>query len=380
MSTVVSRAARRRWAAVTVGTALLVGSLVVAPWAWSAVGVAPTSASPEVLVERALASGDVAYSATGESRGSLALPDIRGFGGFASLLGGTTRTRVWWAGDTRWRVDVVGLTGEQGTYGLPTSITTWDYETRRLVTVAGEPPARLPRADDLIAPRAAQRLLAALGPDDRLSTLPARRLDGREADGLRVVPGDARSTIARAEVWLDRETGLPLRMRMVDAAGGDALVTSLSDVTVGRPADDVLSPPTTSTARRELQTAPDLISRIAERSPWAMPDELAGLRATDPALDGTATYGSGLVRVAVLPLPGRLTREIVANAESAGSVGEEVAGGSLVRIGSSLLNVVLAVGDDGRHAYVVTGLVDPALLDEVSTDLLASPPPLRYGR
>lgn len=380
MSTVVSRAARRRWASVAGGTALLVGSLGVAPWAWSAVGVAPTSASAEAVVERALASGDVSYSATGESRGSLALPDVRGFGGLASLVGGTTRTRIWWAGDSHWRVDVVGLTGEQDTYGLPSSTTTWDYETRRLVTVAGEPSARLPRADDLVAPRAVQRLLSALGPTDRLSLLPARRIGGRDADGLRVVPGDARSTIARAEVWVDRATGLPLRLRMVDRAGDDALVTTLSGVRLGRPDDEVLRPPTTSTARRELETAPDLVARLAARSTWQMPDELAGLQASDPAAAGTPTYGTGLVRVAVLPLPGRLTREVVANVTSAGSVSEDVAGGSLVRVGSSLLNVVLAVGDDGRHAYVITGLVDPTLLDEVATELLASPPPLRYGR
>ncbi|MGG5261124.1 sigma-E factor regulatory protein RseB domain-containing protein [Phycicoccus avicenniae] len=374
MSTVVSRAARRRWAAVTAGTALLVGSLVVTPWAWSAVGVAPTTTSPTALVERALASDDVAYSATGESRGALALPDLRGFDGLASLLGGTTRTRVWWAAPTRWRVDVVGLSGEQDTYGLDTSITTWDYESRRLVTVAGEPVARLPRADDLLPPQAVRRLLASLGPSDRLSLLPARRVGGREADGLRIVPGDRRSTVARADVWLDRATGLPLRLLLVDARGGDALVTALSGVTTGRPDDDVLTPPAPPNARRELDRAPDLVSRIAQRSPWSLPDELAGLPATDPAVEGTGTYGDGLVRVAVLPLPDRLSGDVVGSATAAGSVAEEVPGGRLVRIGSSLLNVVLAVGEDGEHAYVLAGLVEPALLDAVAADLFATPP------
>ncbi len=164
MTTVVSRDARRRWAVVLAGTAALVAALGLGPWALSAVGVGATAAAPDDLVRRALASGTVAYSARSESRGGLALPDLTGFGGLAALLGGTTHTRVWWGDRTHWRVDVVDLTGERDSYRLPDSVTTWDYESRRLDTVVGDPSARLPRPDDLVAPAAARRLLAALGP------------------------------------------------------------------------------------------------------------------------------------------------------------------------------------------------------------------------
>lgn len=377
MSTVVTADARRRWLVVVVGVAVLAVALSLGPRLLASVAVPGSTAAPEAVVQRALASGTVSYTATGESRGALALPDISGFGDLAALLGGTTTTRIWWEGPRRWRVDTVDATGESDTYGLATSTTTWDYESRRLVTVLGDASARLPRADDLVAPAAARRLLAAVGPQDRVTALPARRVDGRVTDAVRVEPGDDRSTIQRADVWVDRESGLPLRLVVVGRDGGDALVSELDGVELGRPDRAITTPPAPPIARRSLEDAPDLVARVAAGSPWVMPDRLAGLPASGSVADGADTYGTGLVRVAVLPLPGRVAAQILGNTEKAGAAPQEVEGGEIARIGSSLLNAAVVRGEDRRHAYVVTGLVTPALLDEVAADLLASPPPFR---
>lgn len=377
MTTVVSRSARRRWATVAAGTAVLVAALGLGPPALSALGVGAATTTPAETVRRALGSSGVAFSAVGESRGNLALPDLSGFGGLASLLGDTTRTRVWWSDPGHWRVDVVGVTGETDTYGLPSSITTWDYESRRLVTVAGDPSARLPRADDLLAPQAARRLLGSVGPQDRLEALPAERVGGRVADGVRVVPGDARSTLAHADVWVDRATGLPLKVVLTGVTGGDALVSTLGQVDIGRPDAAVLTPPAPAIARRDFTRAADPIARVAGRIAWARPDSLAGLPLGDAPVQGVATYGTGLVRVAVLPLPRRLARDVVANATKAGSATAELNGGTVVRIGSSLLNVALAEDDETGDAYVLAGLVTPAVLDEAAVGLFASPSFLR---
>ncbi|NHA69137.1 LolA-like protein [Phycicoccus flavus] len=379
MSTVVTSQARRRWLAVGSGTLLLATLLGVGPWLRATVAVEPAGTTPQAVLDRALASADVAFSATGESRGGLALPDLSGFGDLAALLGGTTDTRVWWGGPRRWRVDTVDALGETDTYGQAGSVTTWDYESRRLVTVVGDASARLPRADDLLAPTAARRLLGAVGPGDRISSLPARRVDGRVTDGVRVEPGDPRSTVAHADVWVDRATGLPLRLAVVGSGGTDALVSELSQVRLGQPDDAVLTPPAAPTARRSVESAPDLVARVAAASPWDMPDRLAGLGAVGPDLAGAPTYGDGLVRVAVLPLPPRTAEDVMRGATSAGSATEEVDGGRIVRIGSNLLNAVVVRGADQWHAYVVTGLVDPALLDAVAADLLADPPPPTRG-
>ena len=191
-------------------------------------------------------------------------------------------------------------------------------------------------------------------------------------------PGQA-GTIANADVWVDRETGLPLRLVVVGTGGSEALVTEVSGVSIGSPPADVVFPPAPPIARRSLETAPDLIARVSQGNPWAMPDRLAGLPASGPLLDGTTTYGTGLVRVAVLPLPPRTARDVLRNVESAGSAVEDLGGGQVARIGSSLLNAAVVRGDRG-HAYVLTGLVEPALLEAVAADLLASPPLLRGDR
>ena len=373
MSTVVTPAARRRWSVVVAGTAALVAVLGLGPRALAGMAVPPTTAPPEEVAARALRSADVAFSARGRSRGGLALPDLRGFGGLAALLGGTTDTRVWWQDPSRWRVDVVELTGERDTYGLPHSVTTWDYESRRLVTVVGDQPARLPRADDLVAPMAGRRLLGLVGPEDRLTALPAGRVGGRVVDVVRIVPGDARSTIAHADLSVDRDTGLPLRVDIVDGAGGTALVTELSDLRLGPPVPDVLTPPAPPIARRSLETTPDVVARVAARGEVSMPDRVAGLPVATSPVGGVATYGSGLVRVTVLPLPGRLAAELARGASSVGAPAEDVPGGSVGRIGSALLNAVVAREAGGRRAFVVAGLVQPDLLDAVALELLETP-------
>ena len=380
MSTVETPAARRRWALVGAGVALLVAVLAGGPRVLAVAAVPPTTATPGEVVARALASADVPYVARGESRGDLALPDLRGFGDLAALLGGTTSTRVWWDGPRHWRVDAVDPAGERDTYGLATSVTTWDSGSRRLDVVVGDPSARLPRPDDLLAPQAARRLLAAVGPQDRLEALDARRVDGRTTDGVRVVPGDVRSTVERADVRVDRATGLPLHVEVVGRSGRTSLVSTLHDVAFERPDASVVTPPAPPDARRGVDRAPDLVARAATASPWLVPDALAGLTASGVDVARAPTYGSGLVRVLALPLPPRVAGEVVGDASSVGTAEERVPGGAVTRVGSGLLNAALVRDDDGQHAYVLVGLVDPALLDAMAADLLGDPPPPRTMR
>jgi hypothetical protein len=111
-----------------------------------------------------------------------------------------------------------------------------------------------------------------------------------------------------------------------------------------------------------------------QRAPWILPDELAGLAVSRTVLEGTATYGSGLLRFAVLPLPGRVARDIIANARSAGGNPVELPGGTVWQVSSSLLDVVVAQGDDFRHAYLIAGMVSPDVLQSAAGELLADPP------
>ena len=375
---VATASARRRWAAVAATCALLLGLPLGASGAVDLLTRSDdNSSTARDILQHALRSRGVAYTGLGESRGTLGLPSLPGLGAVAGLLGGTTRTRVWWAEPDRWRVDVVTVTGEQGTYGTPSGLVAWDYERLRLRTVVGEPPARLPRADDLLAPQAARRLLSGVGRADRLERLPDRRIAGRAANGLRVVPSARSSTIGAAEVWVDAESGLPLRLRVVDRAGTDALVTQLSDVRLGRPAPAVTTPPSPADVSNDVVTAPDLAAAVDQRAPWRLPDTLAGLPVTRSFLEGSATYGRGLVRFTVLPLPDRIADDVVFNARTAGAAALDVEGGEAWQVSPSLLDVVVARGEDLEHAYLVAGLVTIDVLTEAVRELLADPPPRR---
>ncbi|MBC3762054.1 hypothetical protein ACUN7V_12645 [Quadrisphaera oryzae] len=153
------RAAGLRWLAVVLGTALLVTAALVGRPAWSAAGSGEQEAVTEVLA-RAASSASVSFSGTATSSGALGLPDLPRLGDVAALVGESTRTRTWWAGEQTWRTDVLTATGERGEYATGGQLTGWDYERDALTVGAPLSGARLPRASDLLPPALARSLLA----------------------------------------------------------------------------------------------------------------------------------------------------------------------------------------------------------------------------
>jgi hypothetical protein len=379
---VVTHQARRRWAAVVAG----LGVLAAAPAATSAASswaVAATSddgpaPAPSVLVARALASTAVPHSGLAESRGNLGLPDLPRLGDVAARVGGVTRTRVWWAGPTAWRVDVLAATGEQGVYGDGSRTVLWDYERGRLTDVTGAPRVRLPRADDLLPPQAARRLLGGLGPADRLQPLPGRRtVAGRSAPGVRVLPADARSSIGHIDVWLDPVEGLPVEIDVVDTHGVTAMQSRFTTLDLAPPDRSVVTVPAAPGVVHDSTTEPDLVGRIQRTGAWRLPGSLAGLPSSEPIVGGTASYGSGLVRILVLPISPRLAGQTLTAVRSGGGTPLGLPGGEALLVSSGVLDLVVARGSDGQHAYLIAGLVSAQVVTAAARELLASPPPRR---
>ena len=401
---VVVRRSRRRWGAVALGVAFLLAlpTATSSTLAWAASRSRSTEATA-VLVQRVLASDARPYSGLAEIRGGLSLPDLPRLGDLVARLGGTTRARVWWAGPTSWRVAQLSLTGEQATYRSGDRLVQWDYEQSRLTDVvtlptgqaggagsgaggsgtSGAASIRLPRTDDLLPPQAARRLLAAVGPGDRVDPLPGARLvAGVAAQGLRVVPGDPRSTIGHVDVWVDPGSGIPVQLTVVDRHGATALTSAFLDLSQAPPpAQDVAIPPAPGTVH-DSTTTPDLASRIQQVGPWQLPPTLAGLPASSPVVGGTATYGSGLTRFIVLPLSGRLSGAVFGAAHDGGAGAVKLARGDGLSITSGMLSLVVARGTDGepgdpQHAYLITGLVSASVLADAAQQLLSHPPPRR---
>lgn len=374
--TVVSGGARRRWAAVVAGTALVLSVPTLADAASSVAarsrGTAP-ALSPAALVQRALRSAPVAHSGLAESRGTLGLPDVRQFGNLAALLGGTTRERVWWQDPDRWRVAQLMATGEQDLYGYGgDTLVSWDYERNLQRTTVGEQGARLPRVDDLLPPQAARRLLASADAGDAVTGLPSRYLAGHLASGVRITPASDRTTIGVVDVWVDPASGLPLAVRVADRHGTTAFESAFLDVQLGAPTEADLAVPSPLGARLETGEAPDLVSLVDRYERHGLPWSVAGQLRTPGVLGGTATYGRGFGRFVVVPLPPGSADDILDAARARTKI-QDVPAGQLAVIASGVVSASLAVSSSGQGAFLVAGLVPPSLVQSAGKELLTSP-------
>jgi hypothetical protein len=370
---------------VALGGTLAIGLL---PTAVSALPVSGSDRTPREIVAEARESATVPHEGYAETTGALGLPDLPRLGEVAALLGGTTHARVWWRSTTAWRVDQVTATGESDTYAWRGALHTWDYEGRRLRTILSESPVRLPRVDDLLPPQAARRILAGVTRDDRLTPLPAKRVAGRSADGVRIVPVATDSTVGRVDLYVDSASGLPLSLQLYPRGSSHAALSSrFLDVRLVRPDSGILTPRIPATLPIEPVTVPDFAAAVDVFAPFELPARLGtSARSRDLlSVGGTATYGAGLARFVVLPLTPELGRSALAAATDGGGLALTVRGGDAVLIETPLLNAVIAQGhpeqepsvDRRGRSYLVAGLVDADTLTTAVTALFANPPPPR---
>src|SRR5262249_24190191 len=145
----------------------------------------------------------------------LGLPNLPDVGDITTLLDGTTDQYAWYRSASQWRADVVTTAGENDTYeaGALGSFE-WGYTTDTLTQIFGSQPVRLPRPADLLPPALAQRLVSYAGPGTQLATVPAERVGGIDAAGLRLTPAGNTSTISAIDVWADPRTGLPVEVKV----------------------------------------------------------------------------------------------------------------------------------------------------------------------
>ena len=185
--------------------------------------------------------------------------------------------RVWWRGPADNRVDVVTPAGETGTHRGPGATWTWEYETATATRAAANP-LDLPAPPDLLPSSLGRRLLSEAA-DDELSRIGARRVAGRDALGLRLVPAAAASSVRRVDVWVDTATGLPLQVELVEKGRGrPALDTRFLDLDLAVP----------SAGGHRLRPAPG-----GHRPRGARGRGRAGGRAADPASSSAETSCCG---------------------------------------------------------------------------------------
>ncbi|MGY1623262.1 transcriptional regulator [Geodermatophilus sp. SYSU D00965] len=356
--------AMRRWAVVG---ALVVG-LVALPSLLGALPAEDADVPAAQLRAAVLTSGDVGFSGYAVSAGGLALPVSDVLPDVADLFSDRTTMRVWWRGPEEHRVDVVSAAGETGVYRTECATWTWEYESA--TATRGEPSSlALPTPPDLLPAPLGRRLLSE-AEDGELSRVGARRVAGRTAFGLRLVPAEAASSVGRVDVWVDPASGLPLQVEVfADGAADPALDTRFLDLDLTAPAASVVAfePPPDATVG-EAPDTDELIRDAGRRSPVGpLPAELAGLprRTLEGVPPAVGVYGRGVTLLAVAPVPPRL----------AGGLRQalQVAPGALVddlglRVAAGPLGLMLVDGPDGG-GYVLTGTVTLDALAQAARQL-----------
>lgn len=207
---------------------------------------------------------------------------------------------------------------------------------------------------------------------DRVTTLDGRRIASREAAGLRVVPGSAESTIGSVDVWLDAPSGLPLAVAVRDRRGGVAYESSFLDVDFTTPAPADIAAPLPEGARTEVREAPDIVALVDRYARRRLPSVLAGEPRTPGVVRGTATYGQGLARFVVVPLPPDPAEDVLDAARLRAPV-KQVPGGRLVVLDAGIVTAAVAVSDVGGRDYLIAGLVTPSVMTSAGQALLARP-------
>jgi hypothetical protein len=363
---VVTRQAYRRWAIVAAGTALLCGlPALIAAWPVPAAAV-----STAQLRARILSSAGVPYQGYVESNVDLGLPSLPDLGNVTSLLDGTTDQYAWYVSADQWRADVLTSAGETDTYQSSEFGTyEWNYSSDLLTQVLGSEPVRLPRAADLLPPALAQRLLSYVGSATTVSALPARRIAGVDAAGLRLTPVGSTSTISAVDMWADPRTGLAVEVEIFGRdSAAPVLVSQFLSVSLARPAAAILTPNLSTGVNFATSNLPDA-TRILNSYGPELPPSLGGVArvAGVPGLPDVAAYGSGLARFAAVPLPYSTGQSLIQAASSAG-VTVQLGGGTAVIIQTPLVTVLVSQQYSGP-VYLLAGTVTPDVLERAAEQL-----------
>ncbi|GGG19526.1 hypothetical protein GCM10007304_36820 [Rhodococcoides trifolii] len=348
--------------------ALGLAMLVATPSIVARLPVDESEVGAAELLARVQSSTSTPYSGYAEAVGGIVLPVTDGLGGLPDLLGDTTNLRAWFRSPVSWRVDTIRLGGERDLYRTPRRLWRWDYEQNTaVVSPVPEPSLRLPREADLLPPELGRRLLSEATADE-VTRLPTRRLAGRDAPGLRLVPNQPQSTVTEVDVWVDPDSGIPLKVDVLAAGAGRPIVsTTFLDFSGATPDADTVRfiPPPGADVQQEGGT--DIASFADRIDTRSLPATLSGLDLNSRDGQGSVgIYGRGVTELVAAPLPRRAGRSLVDQLRAAPGA---VVTGNTVALSIGPLNaLVTGPNEDGRR-YLLSGTVTAQTLATAALQL-----------
>jgi hypothetical protein len=352
--------AAHRWGLAGVATALA----VLTPYVGRLHHVGNPHVATAALVAEVRDSAATPYSGTVDVEGGVGLPIADHFSDLADLFGGETRLRVWWRGNLDWRVDRLLDTGEVDLYHHGRITTEWNYE-RNEARTSGDPEIRLPRDSDLLPPEVAQRALDG-EPTADVTALPARRVAGVDAAGLRVQITDPRSSLRHVDLWVDPATGVTLSAQVYGDSAQPAVSSTFTTYSSNSPDAATTQFHPAPRVHRFSENAIDIADAADQYAPVRTPASVAGLARS--AGVSAAVYGSGLTRLLAIPLPYREAYDLASQLQTSGA--QKFHGERLLRVGPLGVMVTSGAGRLGVH-WLLGGTVTDATLLEAAHDLAA---------
>ena len=363
---------RWRWVAVLVGVAVF----CCLPTAVAALPVSVPAVTARQLEDRILASQGLSFAGYAESDADFGLPAFPAFSSVTPLLDGVTRMRVWQASPDRWRVDTLSDAGENDTYQAGGNEYVWDSGQQLLSGIFGRQAVRLPRASDLSPEALSVRIIKEAGPAAGLHALAARRVAGRSAAGLAVVPASSESTIGKADIWADPATGLPLLVEVFGrGAAAPTLTSQFLQVGPWKPDPAILTPQRGSGTGFTSTTPSNFAGVLRNLDDEALPGSLDG-RSRQPSPAGfgqIGIYGGGLATFAVLTFRHDTGGQLLTDALDAGAAPLTVPDGTGAVASAPLVNLVLMHPYDSPDTFLLTGLVSKDTLERAAAVLAAKP-------
>jgi outer membrane lipoprotein-sorting protein len=302
-----------RWAAPLAAAGIIGAVTVGASVAASASTPLPPRTAAQLLVDLQGAhltglSGTVVQSSdlglpalpgvtTGSGSGAGASSDL------TSLLSGTHTLRVWYAGDTKQRVALLGSLGESDVVRNGSDLWLWS-STNKTATHYALPAHTTGLSGSAVTPspiptpvdpqQAAEKALAAIDPTTSVTTDGTATVAGRAAYELVIAPKSSASLIRQVRIAIDAETHLPLRVQVYSTTVADpAFEVGFTQVDFAVP------------EARQFTFTPPPGTTVTQGTLPTMSSERTGgtARPSDPAAAKPTVIGTGWDSVVVASVP-----------------------------------------------------------------------------
>lgn len=272
--------------------------------------------TPAALIAAVQDSAVAGYSGTVVSHLSIGLPDLPTVAdsgedmSFTSLLSGSHTLQVWYGGDDKQRIALLGATEETDLFHDGRDVWQWSSSDHLALHATlpaerrDEPEAALPSASASLTPtQLGRRLLAALDPSTKVRMSRNHTVADRSAYELVLTPRTSETKIGSVHIEVDGATKMPLGVQVFPRGSSSAAVdVAFTSIHFGTQSDRNFrfQPPPNATVREAKLPDQSGGHHMLKRTGSGWTTVL--VMRSEPA--DVSKFGKGLLRKATQPVSG----------------------------------------------------------------------------